>query len=166
MHINDSLLLDCYFSISCTFRIIFPSIFTSIVMYIQDSVPLNFYVCILRTFKILFHRKVSSYLVNFKDSQLSLNWYLPRATLGSPSSDCYVNTLVPRTLKGFSAFSGLLRWYLPRAMPCIFRIQFHSIFTFVSCAHLRASFIGKLVRILWTLRILGFHWISTCLAQH
>ena len=107
---------------------------------LQDSLSSDCYVSISSTFRFPSFCLLHQYLIYFKDF-LSLDYYvIISCTLTILSY--WIVTLVYRALLGLSFLRFL------RQLSCIFRIQFHSIFTFVSCAHLRSSFIGKLVRIL------------------
>ena len=148
-HFQDSLLFDCYvsisrtFGISCTFRILFhwivtlksraPLLFSFIKLsrfylaHFSDSLLLDCYLSIQRTFRIFFHQIVT---------------IVSRALL------------VSRAYLGFS-FIGLLRQYLAHLYSflslnchvstlCTFRILFYWIVTLVSGALLGFTFIRLL----------------------
>ena len=165
---QDSLSLDCYDSISRTFRILFDTIVALVchallgfsfirvlrqyLTYFQDPLLLNCYVSISCTFKIFF---LDCYVSILRTFRILFHWIVILVSRLLLLFFFYLNgTFVSCAFLGFSLIE-LSRQYLAHfqdslSLDChvgisrTFRILFHQIVTLVSHALLGFSLIGLL----------------------
>ena len=155
VHFQDSLSLDCYVSISRTFRILFHQSITLVsrvllgssyiellrqyLVHFQDSLSFYCYISYSRTFKFLFYQivtLVSRALLGFSFIRLLRQYRAHFQDFLSLDGNQYLTHFQDSLL--FDCYVSISRTF---GISCIFRILFHWIVTLVSRAPLLFSFI-------------------------